>query len=139
MRLKGFRVRQFTMGDYNQVAHIWDVCNVPSPEGRREAQKRTERDPEMFLVADLNGSVIGVVMGSWDGRRAWCHNYGVEPQFRGQGVGTALIKELQNKVQEKGIPRLNAMVRRADVTAQGFYEATGFHKEDWEIMEWNIP
>ncbi|MDO8473525.1 MAG: GNAT family N-acetyltransferase [Dehalococcoidia bacterium] len=139
MRLKGFKIRQFTMGDYNQVAHIWDVANVPSPEGRKEVQRRTERDPDLFLVADLNGTVIGVVMGAWDGRRAWCHNYGVDPQFRGQGVGSALIKELEGKVQEKGIPRLNAMVRRGDASSQGFYEAVGFHKEDWEIMEWNTP
>lgn len=139
MKLKGFQVRQFAMGDYNQIAHIWDICNVPSPEGRKEVLKRIERDPDLFLVADLNGSVIGVVMGAWDGRRAWCHNYGVDPQFRGQGVGSALIKELQSRVKEKGLPRLNAMVRRGDVTAQGFYEGVGFHKEDWEVMEWNIP
>lgn len=28
---------------------------------------------------------------------------------------------------------------RGDLATQGFYEAVGFHKEDWEVMEWNIP
>ncbi|MBI2957666.1 MAG: GNAT family N-acetyltransferase [Chloroflexi bacterium] len=139
MRLKGFRIRQFAMADYNQVAHIWDVCNVPSPEGRREVQRRIERDPDLFLVADLNGTVVGVVMGAWDGRRAWCHNYGVDPQLRGQGVGSALVLALEKKVEEKGIPRLNAMVRKSDIASEGFYQACGFHKEDWQIMEWNSP
>lgn len=127
------------MSDYNEIARIWDLCNVPMPEGRKEVQKRSERDPDLFLVADLNGTVIGVAMGAWDGRRAWCHNYGVDPQFRGQGVGSALVKELERRVQEKGIPQLNALVRRGDNATQGFYEAVGFHKEDWEVMEWDIP
>lgn len=133
------KVRPFTMSDYNQVAHIWDLCNVPMPEGRKEAQKRLERDPDMFLVAELNNAVIGVVMGAWDGRRAWCHNYGVDPSFRGQGVGSALVGELVNKVKAKGIPRLNALIRKEDAASEGFYEACGFHKEDWVVMEWNLP
>jgi len=139
LKLKGFKVRQFTIGDYNQVAHIWDMCNVPSPEGRKDVQMRTQRDPDLFLVADLNGSVIGVVMGAWDGRRAWCHNYGVDPRFRGQGVGAALIQELENKVKEKGLPRLNVLVRHGDTGTQGLFEACGFHKEDWDVLEWNTP
>ena len=139
MKLKGFKVRQFAMGDYNQVVNIWDMCNVPTPEGRKDVQMRTQRDPELFLVADLNGSVIGVVMGAWDGRRAWCHNYGVDPQFRGQGVGAALIQELENRVKEKGLPRLNVLVRHGDTGTQGLFEACGFHKEDWDVLEWNTP
>src|SRR3990172_6211501 len=107
--------------------------------GRKDVQMRTQRDPELFLVADLNGSVIGVVMGAWDGRRAWCHNYGVDPQFRGQGVGAALIQELENKVKEKGLPRLNVLVRHGDTATQGLFEACGFHKEDWDVLEWNTP
>ncbi|MEW6033484.1 MAG: GNAT family N-acetyltransferase [Chloroflexota bacterium] len=138
MKLK-LKIRRFTMNDYNQVAQIWDMCNVPMPEGRKEAQMRLERDPDLFLVADLNGTVVGVAMGAWDGRRAWCHNYGVDPKFRGQGVGSALIKALEDRVRERGIPRLNALVRKDDIGVQGFYEACGFHREDWVVMEWNLP
>lgn len=66
------RIRSFRMEDYDNVVHLWKKAGLEIRLGdeREEIQKKLERDPELFLVAQENGSLIGTVLGSWDGRRA---------------------------------------------------------------------
>lgn len=132
------QTREFTIADYEQVWNLWQICRVPNPESREEVQRKLQRDPDLFLVADNNGVIMGVVMGAWDGRRAWIHNYGVDPRCRRMGVGSGLIKELQKRLLRKGLRRVNVMVRKNDLNALDFYEMLGFQEEEWVIMEKNL-
>lgn len=133
------QIREFTLEDYEQVWHLWQICQVPHPESRAEVERKLHRDPDLFLVAESNKVIMGVVMGAWDGRRAWIHNYGVDPRCRRMGVGSGLIKELEGRLLHKGIPRVNAMVRKSDLNALDFYETLGFKEEDWAVMEKHLP
>jgi ribosomal protein S18 acetylase RimI-like enzyme len=129
------QIREFTLNDYEQVWQLWQICQVPNPESREEIERKLQRDPDLFLVAESNAVILGVVMGVWDGRRAWIHNYGVDPRCRRMGVGSALIRELERRLRERGIKRVNTLVRRDDLSAQDFYEALGFREEQWVVME----
>ncbi len=129
------QIREFTLGDYEQVWQLWNICKVPNPERRAEVERKLQRDPDLFLVAESNEVILGVVMGAWDGRRAWIHNYGVDPRCRRMGIGSALIKELENRLRKKGIPRVNALVRKDDINVLDFYETGGFTVEDWVLLQ----
>lgn len=133
------KIREFTLEDYEPVWQLWQICQVPHPESRGEVAKKVQRDPDLFLVADNNGVIMGVVMGAWDGRRAWIHNYGVDPRCRRMGVGSALIKELERRLLQRGILRVNVLVRKNDLNALDFHETLGFREEEWTVMEKHLP
>ncbi len=53
-------------------------------------------------------------------------NMGVDEVYRGQGIGTALIKEAENYLKEKGIEALELGVYMFNEKAYKLYEKLGF-------------
>lgn len=111
-------IRQFTMVDYDRVRELWanagpGVSLRPSDE-RDEVAKKLERDPDLFLVAEVDARVVGVIMGAWDGRRGWLHHLAVDAAYRGRGIGTALLAQVEARLKTKGCLKVNLMVHGED-------------------------
>ncbi|MBU4225890.1 MAG: GNAT family N-acetyltransferase, partial [Chloroflexi bacterium] len=51
-----------------------------------EIQKKLQRDPDLFLVAEYNGMVVGAVLGGFDGRRGLVYHLAVAENHRNRGV-----------------------------------------------------
>ena len=41
---------------------------------------------ELFFVAEMDGVVVGTVMGGYDGHRGWIYSLAVWPEFRRRGI-----------------------------------------------------
>jgi len=124
------RVRQFTLHDYDRVLALWRRAGpglTIRPSDRcEELAKKLERDPDLFLVAESNDLLIGVVMGAWDGRRGWLHHLAVDPAFRRLGVGKALVSMVEERLRLKGCLKVNLLVFRDNEGARRFYESLGY-------------
>ncbi|MBK5108784.1 MAG: GNAT family N-acetyltransferase [Anaerolineales bacterium] len=44
-------------------------------------------DPDLFLVVEHRGKIIGTVMGGYDGRRGFVYQLAVQEDYRRQGIG----------------------------------------------------
>lgn len=60
-------VRPFLMDDYPAVCALWrdvgpGLALRPSDEPE-EVAKKLRRDPDLFLIAEEEGQVVGVIMG----------------------------------------------------------------------------
>lgn len=136
------KIREFTMKDYDRVWQLWRLCRIPpvgsdSPE--RTAEK-LERDPDLFLVAEMNQAIMGVVMGSWDGRLGWIYNHAVDPRCRRLGIGSQLMKEIERRLQAKGATQINLLVEKTNLEAEDFYESIGFSVDDsYSLMIKQLP
>jgi len=88
------------------------------------------RDPALFLVAETSGptgpEVVGVIMGAWDGRRGWLHHLAVRQDWRGQGIGRALVGQIEAGLRSRGCLKINLLVRKANEQAIGLYRALGY-------------
>ena len=134
--MEAMRIRPFTMADFDRVWQLWHICRLPvgSRERREEIERKLERDPDLFLVAEMNQAIMGTVMGAWDGRNGWVYNHAVDPRLRRMGVGSRLIKELEGRLREKGAREINLVVGRSNFDAQIVYQETGFHVREEEII-----
>ncbi|MCL4534767.1 MAG: GNAT family N-acetyltransferase [Bacteroidetes bacterium] len=122
-------VREFTMDDYDRVLQLlWQVrmMQVGNRSSRESIRKKLERDPDLFLVAENNGVILGVAMGSWDGHRAWIYLVEVDQACRGQGIGTRLAEELESRIRQKGASEICLLVSRDELQAQDFFQGRGF-------------
>lgn len=130
-----FSLREFQLSaDFSQVVNLWQEAG-PGIHLRRsdredEIRKKLERDPDLFLVAEADGRIIGTVMGGFDGRRGMVYHLAVEGTFRKKGIGKSLMDELEKRLREKGCLRCYLLVTRDNLGAIQFYENLG-----WEAMD----
>lgn len=129
------QIREFRFpGDYAQVRTLWESMDKGVRLGRsdtqEEIQKKVDRDPDLFLVAEEDGTIIGTVIGGFDGRRGLLYHLAVAASFRGRGIGSRLIDEVESRLQAKGCIRCYLMVLADNTEAMRYYENHG-----WENME----
>jgi ribosomal protein S18 acetylase RimI-like enzyme len=119
--------------DYLSVVDLWERSSPGIHVGRsdtpEEIAKKIQRDSDLFLVADFQEEIIGVVIGGYDGRRGMIYHLAVDKEYRRIGVGTALMEALEGRLREKGCLRSYLMIRKDNAAAQ-FYE-----KKGWQAMD----
>lgn len=97
---------------------------------REDWQRFLQFNPEGCFVAERGGQVAGTVATIiYEGRLAWIGMVLVDPGFRGQGIGTALLAHAVAYLDARRIPCI-----KLDATPQGqpLYERLGF-KVEYEI------
>jgi ribosomal protein S18 acetylase RimI-like enzyme len=129
----GFRLREFRYPeDYEAVKELWNTAGPGVHLGRsdspEEIQKKLQRDPELFLLAEAGGNVIGTVLGGFDGRRGIIYHLAVNQAYRQQGIGEALMDEVELRMVAKGCLRSYLLVTHDNLGAQHFYEKRGWEK-----------
>ena len=68
-------IREFCFEhDYGPVLKLWESIEAGLKVGRsdtaEEIHKKLQRDPDLFLVAEVkNKKIVGSVIGAFDGRR----------------------------------------------------------------------
>ncbi|MBN2147620.1 MAG: GNAT family acetyltransferase [Anaerolineales bacterium] len=134
-RMLPFTIREFHYpADYAAVIVLWQNTGPGIHVGRsdqpEEIAKKLQRDPDLFLLAEIDGRIIGSVLGGFDGRRGIVYHLAVAEEFRQQGIGAALMGELEQRLRTKGCIRSYLLVTKDNRTAQKFYEDLG-----WEHLD----
>ena len=93
-------------------------------------ERKTFRDPDLFLVALEDGKVVGTVMGGYDGHRGWVYALAVDDQERHRGIGSALVDSIEEALKSLGCLKVNLQVVGANSGVVEFYEKLGFSVED---------
>jgi len=132
--IKPVQIRPFQFpDDYRPVVELWDNSGPGIHIGRsdtlEEITKKQGRDPELFLVAEQDGEIVGTVIGGYDGRRALVYHLAVFEDHRQQGIGKALMESLEGLLREKGCLRAYLLITK-DNSAIEFYM-----KQGWQLLD----
>ena len=130
-----YRIRQFRYPeDYQQVHDLWDSFEKGVRLGRSdtpaEIEKKLRRDPDLFLVAEVDNNIVGTVIGGYDGRRGHIYHLAVNPSFRGQGIGSRLMEEIEARLRDKGCLKSYLMVAEDNHAVDAFYKKLGWQHMD---------
>jgi ribosomal protein S18 acetylase RimI-like enzyme len=133
-----YRLREYCHpNDYPAAIQLWKTAGPGVRAGRSdtpaEVAKKLERDPDLFLVAEADGRLIGTVIGGFDGRRGLVYHLAVAADCRAAGVGSALMDELERRLRAKGCLRCYLLVTSDNQGVISYYE----HR-DWKPMEITI-
>jgi N-acetylglutamate synthase-like GNAT family acetyltransferase len=121
-------IRDFKEGDIDEIVGILKLNNqyaFPMVDGPEGMKRVNACNAAVFLVCDMNGKVVGVVRGNYDGSRAMIHQLSVHPAYQKRGVGTALLKEIVKKFRKRGAPTVSAMITEKSLP---FWQKVGFRK-----------
>lgn len=109
------------LAGWNQTAHDWERFLVASPCG--------------CFVFETDGQIVGTATTIiYENRFAWISMVLVDPDYRGQGIGTRLLERAVEHLDGTGIPAM-----KLDATPQGkpIYQKLRF-VEEYEIERWML-
>ena len=124
-------IRDFDLDhDYDNVIHLWQHAGPgvhvgPSDTRAALAQKLT-RDPDLFLVLEEDGQIIGSVIGGYDGRRGLVYHLAVAEAQRGRGGGALLMNEVERRLRAKGCRKCYLLIAEGNEAVLGFYHHLGW-------------
>jgi len=130
MRIRDFRFPE----DYEEIYNLWESAgsgiHLRRSDQPEEIAKKLQRDPTLFMLAEIDGRIVGSVIGGFDGRRGMMYHMAVAKPFRRKGIGTILMEALELRLKEKGCIRYYLLVAKDNIEAVDFYQKRG-----WEIMD----
>jgi ribosomal-protein-alanine N-acetyltransferase len=118
-------IRKFQPSDFQWVIDIErKVFNEHDPYLYMQFY---ETYPETFIVAQINGIIVGYVAGFMASEGVGrIFSLAVHPSYQRRGVGSHLLKEIIILFREMGIQEIILEVRSNNVKAKRFYERHGF-------------
>ncbi len=129
----GVQIRPFALNEYDALYAFWESIEqglgLGLSDTRAEISKKLTRDPDLFLVAEHNVQIVGSVIGGYDGRRGMIYHLAVAPAYRKQGLGGALMAEIETRLKAKGCRKCYLLVRKDNDGVISFYE-----RLDWGDM-----
>jgi ribosomal protein S18 acetylase RimI-like enzyme len=90
-----------------------------------EIKRLIDENNDLFLVAETDNQVVGSIIGGWDGWRGSIYKVAVLPDYRRQGIGKALVQEVESRLKEKGTKRISILVDYNDAQAMSFWHNLG--------------
>lgn len=84
-----------------------------------------------MLAALYEGVLAGTAMVGYDGHRGWVYYLAVRADRQRSGVGRDLMQASERWLVDRGVPKINLMVRTTNVAVLAFYESLGY--EDGEV------
>ena len=81
---------------------------------------------------DADGCLVGTVMVGHDGHRGWVYYLAVRPDLQRNGLGRQLMRAGEQWLGDRGVPKVNLMVRTTNTAVVSFYESLGY--EDGEVV-----
>jgi ribosomal protein S18 acetylase RimI-like enzyme len=130
------KIREFRIEDYQIVRDLWQTAGLTLRPGDEldDVRLKLQRDPDLFLVAEEDGRILGSVIGGWDGRRGWIYHLAVNPEHQRKGIGVGLVREVEKRLVAKGAKKVNAQVYRWNERSSEFFKAIGYEAQPDLIM-----
>ena len=128
----GFEIVVYKSEYRDAVVDLWKRCNlvVPQNDPVEDIQRKIDFQPSLFLVALLNGTLIGSVMVGYEGHRGWLNYLAVLPDHQKQGYGRKLVERAIEELERLGCLKVNLQVRNSNISAVEFYKHLGFKEDD---------
>jgi ribosomal-protein-alanine N-acetyltransferase len=125
-------IRRAAPADAAAITELESVCHGPDAwsAGLIRVGVAGDVPTVSYLVADLDGLVVGYAIASYAGDIAELQRIGVSPALRRTGVASALLAEVIAEAPRTGADRLILEVREDNAGALSFYAARGFIEID---------
>jgi len=123
-------IRVMEISDYEQVYNMWLSCvgmgfnNVD--DSKEGIEKFLKRNPTSCFVAIEDDIVVGAVIAGNDGRRGYIYHLAVNPKYRNNGIGTTLVNNVMNALENLGINKVALLTFKRNEVANAFWEKQGF-------------
>jgi ribosomal protein S18 acetylase RimI-like enzyme len=124
-------VREAATNDVKGVIALWEACGLTRPwnDPAADFERAVTGPASAVLVLREGDALLASVMVGHDGHRGWVYYLAVAPERRRSGLGRATMEAAEAWLRERGVPKIQLMVRDDNVSALAFYESLGLERQ----------
>jgi ribosomal protein S18 acetylase RimI-like enzyme len=136
--VSAYTIRDAGPGDFDAILDLWERIDRHTglPDRLEYLQVFHAFAPDLLLVAEADGKIIGTVIGGWDGWRAQIARLSTDTRWRRKRVAQALVAEIERRLYARGARRVYALVDKRSPPAVPFWEAYGYVAND-QIVQYS--
>ncbi len=133
----GLDITSAADGDVTDIVALWRDCGLVMPWNDPYAdialaQRNGNSD---VLVGRVGDRIAATAMVGHDGHRGWIYYLAVAPDRQKAGLGRAMVEAAKSWVRDRGIAKLQLLIRDHNTAVQKFYESVGFTRKPLLFME----
>ena len=130
--MSAWRLRDFHDGDLDQAIQVWDQsrqADESAPVFPVSEVMAAARAGQPAVVAVVGDELVGLAVAQAQGERAWVLLLALGARWRNRGIGSALLAELERRLQVMGVRRISALLP-ADSAGQKAFDNSGFQARE---------
>lgn len=120
---------------------------IEEAEARKQAREWHEQvlsiPGRVLLVAEIEGRTAGFIHGQvaerpplWRmARIGRIDEVAVHREFRGRGVGRAMLQAMEAEFKKRGLSHADLMVDEQNAAARGLYASQGFYERELHLVK----
>jgi ribosomal protein S18 acetylase RimI-like enzyme len=126
------QIRTITLSDHPNLVAFWtENYIVTETDSHAHFSLFLEKNPELSVLMEEEGRILGTVLGSYDGRRGYLQKVVTHKERRNQGIGRQLVTDVINRLRKTGAFFIPITV---DTDVMPFYESLGFVRQEKTAM-----
>jgi len=133
-------IRQLTKDDLDSIV---EIDTKVLGETRRDywvtkiIKQAETRPPDASLVSEIDGKVVGFILGEVSGWEfkvpnniGWIDTIGIDPDYQNRGIAKVLANALVSNLKKYGVDTIYTLVNWNDWDLLQFFHAMGFSRGD---------
>ncbi len=132
----GFSIRPYCEGDFQAVCDLWQACNLTRPwnDPAQDIDFCVQSPASAMFVGIADKDPVATVMTGYDGHRGAIYYLAVHPDQQGMDLGRKMIRYAEDWQKERGVWKVNLMIRDDNNQARDFYRAIGYKSDPVAVM-----
>ena len=137
------KIRTMEPEDYEEIYSLWTKIKgfaMRSIDDSREGVERfLKRNPSTSVVAEKDGKIVGAILCGHDGRRGCLYHVCVDPEYRKQGIGRAMVVFAMKALKEEGISKVSLIAFTVNDAGNSFWRRIGWtQREDLNYYDFTL-
>ena len=128
--------------DFDAVREIWAKSGIDlsASDEHNELLRMIQRNPQFCFILEQDKSIIGAVLGGFDGRRGWIHHLAVLPSYQQKGYGKMLLDKVIEAFEKNKIIKIKLEVLETNKKVIDFYVKQGWDlRPEITTMSMDLP
>jgi ribosomal protein S18 acetylase RimI-like enzyme len=118
--------------DVADVVALWHACGLTRPwnDPASDIALARKGSNATVLAGRADGAIAATVLVGHDGHRGWVYYLAVAPDHRHNGYGRIMMEAAERWLRERGIEKLQLMVRPDNTSVKDFYQSLGYAMQE---------
>jgi GNAT superfamily N-acetyltransferase len=126
-------IRRLSIDDYDEMVRVWGVAGLPTKLNGRDSRAMITVELSRDCCASYGAfeaeRLVGLVITNYDGRRGWVNRLAVDPDYRGHGLASALIRECESFLSKYGEVVICGLIEELNSPSMELFEKNGYRCE----------
>jgi ribosomal protein S18 acetylase RimI-like enzyme len=118
--------------DVTGVIALWQASGLTRPwnDSATDIALARKGANSTILVGRSDGLIVASVLVGHDGHRGWVYYVSVDPDHRHKGYGRTIMDAAEKWLRERGIEKLQLLVRSNNHQVKTFYQSLGYSEQE---------